>query len=157
MKLSAQALFFCALFTFQVWLQVRRGALNGLFFYPRPVREEAFAKGLSTPEKLKMQRLCFLIPFVAVQGAVLFLLVYACEASQSFRSAYLHSLFLLEVMNLYDGIVIDKLWVGLDPFWKLPGIDSPYAQSWPEMFIKRAKLALFWVFAALLPALPALF
>ncbi len=40
----------------------------------------------------------------------------------------------LEVMNWYDGIVIDKIWVGYSKFWLLPGCeDIPYVQTWKQM------------------------
>ena len=57
----------------------------------------------------------------------------------------------LEVMNIYDGIVIDKLWVGYSKFWVIPGLeDVPYIQTGVQMLKKRVKLALVWVVGAAL-------
>ena len=61
-------------------------------------------------------------------------------------TAYLQSILFLEVMNWFDGIVIDKIWVGYSKFWLLPGCeDIPYVQTWKQMLKKRAFLTLIWV------------
>ena len=55
----------------------------------------------------------------------------------------------LEVMNIYDGVVIDKLWVGHSQFWVLPGLeDAPFVQTWRQVLKKRSILALIWVAGA---------
>ena len=52
-------------------------------------------------------------------------------------------------MNVYDGVVIDKLWVGHSRFWVLPGLeDVPNVQSWRQVLKKRAVLALVWIAGA---------
>ena len=70
-----------------------------------------------------------------------------------FKTAYGQALLFLEVMNVYDGIAIDKLWVGCSKFWVIPGLeDLPYVQTWGQMLKKRVKLALVWVAGAALAA-----
>ena len=52
-------------------------------------------------------------------------------------------------MNVCDGIVIDKLWVGHSRFWVLPGLeDMPFVQTWRQVLKKRVMLALIWVAGA---------
>lgn len=56
-------------------------------------------------------------------------------------------------MNIYDGIVIDKLWVGHSKFWILKGTeDIPFVQTWVQVLKKRFFLALIWVVGALFVA-----
>ncbi len=56
-------------------------------------------------------------------------------------------------MNWYDGIVIDRLWVGHSLFWVIPGTeDIPFVQTWPEVLKKRGILTLIWVVGAALVA-----
>jgi hypothetical protein len=70
-----------------------------------------------------------------------------------FKTAYLQALLFLEVMNIYDGIVIDKLWVGHSKFWILKGTeDIPFVQTWAQVLKKRSFLALIWVVGALIVA-----
>ncbi len=52
-------------------------------------------------------------------------------------------------MNIYDGIVIDKLWVGHSKFWVLSGTeDIPFVQTRAQVLKKRTFLALIWVAGA---------
>lgn len=56
------------------------------------------------------------------------------EKSGPFAAAYWQALLFLEVMNVYDGVMIDKLWVGHSRFWVLPGLeDVPFVQTWRQV------------------------
>ena len=53
MKMIVFQLFlFCLLFTALVKFAVRGGAINGLYFYPKPVQERAIAIGLTDRETM---------------------------------------------------------------------------------------------------------
>ncbi len=144
-----QLVLFCALFTLLVKLGVRNDARNGLFFYPKPVQERAYAIGLCDRETVAKKRKRFMIPFLLILLVALLLIIGLWNGVRSFWSAYLQALLFLEVMNWYDGIVIDKIWVGYSKFWLLPGCeDLPYVQTWALVLKKRGILTLIWVFGA---------
>lgn len=85
--------------------------------------------------------------------AALVLIIGLWNAARDFKTAYLQALLFLEVMNWYDGLVIDKLWVGHSKFWVIPALaDIPYVQTWPQMLKKRLGLSLIWAVCAALPA-----
>ena len=70
-----------------------------------------------------------------------------------FRKAYVQALLFLEVMNWYDGICIDRLWVGHSRFWIIPGTeDIPFVQTWPQVLKKRGVLTVIWIVLAVIPA-----
>ena len=55
----------------------------------------------------------------------------------------------MQVMNWYDGIVIDKAWVGCSKFWLIKGTeDIPYIQTWKQVLKKRIFLSLIWFVGA---------
>ena len=84
-----------------------------------------------------------------VPAAALLLIIGLWNGVRSFWRAYLQALLFLEVMNWYDGIVIDKVWVGYSKFWALPGCeDLPYVQTWTQVLKKRGMLTLIWVVGA---------
>ena len=144
-----QLILFCLLFTLMVKLAVGNDAVNGLYFYPKPVQERAFVIGLIDPETVVKKRKCFMIPFFLIMLAALVLIIGVWNRVSDFKTAYLLALLFLEVMNWYDGIVIDRLWVGHDPFWLLPGCeDIPYVQTWRQVLKKRGILTLIWVAGA---------
>ena len=146
MIIVIQLILYCLLFTAMVALAVRGGAIDGLYFYPKTVQERAFEIGLTTRESMVKKRKVFMTEFYIVMLTALVLIIALWNGVTDFWMAYLQSLLFLEVMNWYDGIVIDKIWVGYSKFWILPGCeDIPYVQTWKQMLKKRLFLSIVWV------------
>ena len=122
--IALQLILFCALFTLMVKIGVRNNALNGLYFYPKPVQEKVYELGLTDRKTVEKKRKRFMIAFFAVMAAALILIIRVWNGIHSFWAAYLQALLFLEVMNWYDGIVIDRLWVGHSRFWMIPGTEK---------------------------------
>ena len=148
-----QLVLFCALFTLMVKIGVGNNALNGLYFYPKPVQEKVYELGLTDRETVAKKRKVFMIAFFAVMAAALILIIRVWNGIQSFWAAYWQALLFLEVMNWYDGIVIDRLWVGHSRFWVIPGTEEiPFVQTWPQVLKKRGILTLIWIAGAAIVA-----
>ena len=144
-----QLILFCALFTMMVKLAVGSSALNGLYFYPKPVQEKVYALGLTNRETVARKRKLFMIPFFLVMLSALVLIIGLWNGVRRFWPAYWQALLFLEVMNWYDGIVIDRLWVGHSRFWIIPGTEEiPFVQTWPQVMKKRGILTLIWIVGA---------
>ena len=148
-----QLVVYCLIFTLMVRYAVRGGAVDGLYFYPKAVQERAIEIGLTTQETIKKKRKIFMTEFYIVMLVALVLIIGLCNQVSDFKTAYLQALLFLEVMNIYDGIVIDKIWVGYSKLWMLPGCeDIPYVQTWLQVLKKRSFLALIWVIGAAIVA-----
>ncbi len=148
-----QLALYCALFTLMVKICVGNDALNGLYFYPRPVQEKAYELGLADRETVARKRKHFISVFFTVMTASLILIIRVWNGVHSFLPAYLQSLLFLEVMNWYDGIVIDRLWVGRSRFWIIPGTEGiPFVQTWPQVLKKRLILTVIWIAGAAIVA-----
>ena len=148
-----QLVLFCALFTLMVKIAVGNNALNGLYFYPKPVQEKAYELGMTDRETVAKKRKLFMTAFFAVMATALISIIRVWNGIQSFWTAYLHALIFLEVMNWYDGIVIDRLWVGHSRFWVIPGTEEiPFVQTWPQILKKRGILTLIWIAGAVIIA-----
>ena len=148
-----QHVLFCALFTLMVKIGVGNNALNGLYFYPKPVQKIVYELGLTDRETVAKKRKGFMIAFFAVMAAALILIIRVWNGIHSFWAAYLQALLFLEIMNWYDGIVIDRLWVGHSRFWVIPGTEEiPFVQTWPQVLKKRGILTLIWIAGAALIA-----
>ena len=153
MLIVIQLFLYCLLFTAMVRYAVRGGAIDGLYFYPKAVQDRAIEIGLTTKEAMRHKRKVFMTEFYVVMAAALILIVGLWNGIQDFKTAYWQSLLFLEVMNWYDGIVIDKVWVGCSKFWVLPGCeDLPYVQTLQQMLKKRGILTLIWVAGAAIVA-----
>lgn len=148
-----QLILFCALFTLMVKIGVGNNALNGLYFYPKPVQKIVYELGLTDRETVAKKRKGFMIAFFAVMAAALILIIRFWNGIHSFWAAYLQALLFLEVMNWYDGIVIDRLWAGHSRFWVIPGTEEiPFVQTWPQVLKKRGILTLIWIAGAAMVA-----
>ena len=148
-----QLILYCLLFTLMVKYAVRGGAVDGLYFYPKPVQDRAIELGLTTRETMDRRRTIFMTEFYIVMLAALVLIIGAWNRVSDYRTAYLLALLFLEVMNWYDGVVIDRLWVGHSKFWLLPGCeDIPYVQTWRQVLKKRTILTLIWIVGAAIVA-----
>ena len=148
-----QLVIYCMIFTLMVRYAVRGGAVDGLYFYPKPVQERAIEIGLATQETIKKKRKIFMTEFYIVMLAVLVLIIGLWNHVSDFKTAYLQALLFLEVMNVYDGIVIDKIWVGYSKFWLIPGCeDIPYVQTWMQVLKKGSFLVMIWVIGAAIVA-----
>ena len=153
-RLILQLILYCALFTLMVKYAVRGCAIDSLYFYPKTVQDRAIEIGLTDRDTMNRKRKMFMTLFYIVMLAALVLIIAFWNRVRDFRTAYLQSLLFLEVMNIYDGIVIDKLWVGYSKFWLLPGCeDLSYIQTWAQVLKKRSVLAVIWVAGAAIVAL----
>lgn len=144
-----QLALYCLLFTGIVKLSVLGGAVNGPFFYPKEVQERAIALGLSDRAAINSRLKRFMALFYIIMAVALILIVGLWNRASDFKTAYFQALLFLEVMNWYDGLVIDKLWVGHSRFWVIPGLeDIPFVQTWSQMLKKRLTLTLIWAITA---------
>ena len=90
-----------------------------------------------------------MIPFFLVMLSALVLIIGLWNGVRRFWLVYWQALLFLEVMNWYDGIVIDRLWVGHSRFWIIPGTEEiPFVQTWPQVMKKRGILTLIWIVGA---------
>ena len=153
MLIILQLSLFCLLFTAMVRYAVKGGAIDGLYFYPKPVQERAIEIGLIDRETMQLKRKVFMTEFFIVMLAALVLIIGLWNRVSDFKTAYLQALLFLEVMNWYDGIVIDRLWVGHSGLWVIPGTeDIPFVQTWPQVLKKRCILSLVWIVGAAIVA-----
>lgn len=83
---------YCGLFTLMVKIGVRNNALNGLYFYPKPVPAKAFELGFLDPETVAKKRKCFMIAFFAVMAVALILIIPVWNGINNFWPAYLQAL-----------------------------------------------------------------
>lgn len=153
MIIVIQLILYCLLFTAMVAYAVRGGAIDGIYFYPKPVQERAIEIGLTDRETIRSKKKKFMTLFYIVMLAALVLIIGVWNRAVDFKTAYLQALLFLEVMNWYDGIVIDKVWVGHSKFWIIQGTeDLPFVQTWAQVLKKRGFLTVIWIIGAAIVA-----
>lgn len=151
--IALELILYCLLFTMMVRYAVRGGAIEGLYFYPKIVQERAIEIGLTTKEVMQRKKKIFMTEFYIIMLVALVLIIGVLHRVSDFKTAYLLALLFLEVMNWYDGIVIDKIWVGHSKFWILAGCEElPFVQTWKQVLKKRGLLTLIWIVGAVIVA-----
>ncbi|MBR0417836.1 MAG: hypothetical protein IJI66_01555 [Erysipelotrichaceae bacterium] len=154
MKLFIEVVIYCVIFTLVVKLFAGKSPLDCLYFYPEAVQERVCELGLAKREDIAQRRKVFVSIFTSIMAVLLIVIIRYVNGVHDYWIAYLQSLFFLELMNWYDGIVIDKIWVAKDPFWLIEEVkDIPYVQTWKQVLKKRGFLSLVWIIASFIVAL----
>ena len=147
--IALQLILYCLFYMGLVKLYAGNNAVNALYFYPKPVQERAIALGLTDAETVARKRKLFLPGFSIAILAALVLIIGGWNGVRDFKTAYLQALLFLEVVNWFDGIVIDRLWVGHSKFWVIPGTeDLPFVKPWKTVLTKRGLAMLAWAVIA---------
>ena len=153
MKLLIELIAYCVVFTALIRLFAGNSPLDCLYFYPKEVQNRVYELKLADREEISRKRKTFLIVFINIMAVLLVAMIRYVNDVHDFRTAYLQSLLFLEVMNWYDGIVIDRIWVANDPFWLIKEVkDIPYVQTWKQVLKKRGILSAIWIVCSLITA-----
>ena len=95
----------------------------------------------------------FMIPFCVIIFVALILIISIWNHVTDFKTAYFQSFLFLVIMNWFDGIVIDRLWVGHSKIWHIEGMeDVSYVKSWKTVLIKRGAATVVYMLVALVVA-----
>lgn len=138
MLFCLQIALYCLLFFLLVKCAVKNDGRNCLYFYPTAYIDEAQRRGLAEHGDVMRRGKRFMIPFCAVMLIALVLIVGVWNRASTFRAAYAQTAVFLVVMNWFDGIVIDRLWVGRSKIWRIEGMEGvPYVNPWKNVLIKR--------------------
>ncbi len=129
MLIVFQMVLYCLLFFVLVKYAVKNSGINCLYFYPKEYIDEAHKRGIVDKEAIMKKGKNFMILFCIVIFVVLVLIISIWNQVTDFKTAYIQSYLFLVVMNWFDGIVIDRLWVGHSKIWRIDGMSTVYATA----------------------------
>jgi hypothetical protein len=153
MIILLQLVLFCLLFIGMVKLAARDSGRNCLYFYPKDYIEKAAELGIADKDEVAKKGKQFMIPFSLVVFASLIMFISLWNRVTDFRTAFLQSCLFLVVMNWFDGIVIDWLWVGHSKIWVIPEMKGyPFLRPFQQILKKRSIYTVMYLLVALIPA-----
>ena len=127
-----------ALFFLLVKCAVKDSGRNCRYFYPKACLDEAQRRGIANREAEMKKGRRFMAFFCIVMLLTLLAIVGLWNRVSDFGTACLQTCLFLVVMNWFDGIVIDRLWVGRSRIWRVEGMEGvPYVKSWREVLVRR--------------------
>ena len=145
-----QNILYCGLYILLVKCAAKNSGLNCLYFYPDEYIEEAHKRKIADKEATMKKGKRFIIPFCIVKCFALILIISVWNHLTDFKSAYIQAVLFLVVVNWFDGIVIDKLWVEHSKIWIIPGMeDVSYAKPWSYMLKRRTLGTIMYLVVAL--------
>lgn len=134
-----QIVLYCLLFILLVKCAARNSGFNCLYFYSDEYLAEAQKRGLADIAETKKKGKRFMIPFCIIMFVVLILFIAVWNHVTDYKTAYIQTVLFLVVMNWFDGIVIDRIWVGHSKIWELEGMEGvPYVHPWKTIITKRS-------------------
>ncbi len=150
MRIVVQLVLYCLLYILLVKCAVRNSGLNCLYFYPKEYIEEAHRRGIADKDAVMKKGKRFMIPFCIIIFAAVVLIVSVWNRAADFKTAYIQSALFLVVVNWFDALFIDRLWVGHSKIWAIPGMEGvPYVKPWKSMLIKRSLATVIYLILAL--------
>ena len=153
MLLLLQMVLYCLLFILMVKCLARDNGQNCLYFYPREYIEEAHRRGIADKDATMKKGKLVMIPFCMILLVVLVLIISVWNQVSDFKTAYIQAYLFLVVMNWFDGIILDRLWVAHGKLWRIKGMEGvPYIKSWKTVLIKRGAATVLYLLIALMVA-----
>ena len=150
MLILVQLVFYCLLYILLVKCAVRDDGRNCLYFYPKEYIEEAERRGIADKKTTMKKGKRFMILFCIAIFVALILIISVWNRVTDFQTAYMQAALFLVVVNWFDAIVIDRLWVGHSKIWILRGMEGiPYVKPWKNILIKRSLATVMYLVLAL--------
>ena len=129
---------------------VRDSGLNCLYFYPKDFLAEADRRGLADKDTVMKKGTRFMVPFCIILLVVLVAIIAFWNHITDFRTAYIQSVLFLVVVNWFDALVIDRLWVGHSKIWRIAGMEGvPYVKPWKTILVKRIAATVMYLIISL--------
>jgi len=87
-----QNVIYCLLFILMVKIGVGNNALNGLYFYPKTVRERVYELGLTDRQTVKKKKIIFMAAFYIVMLTAILLIIGLWNGVRDFWTGYIQAL-----------------------------------------------------------------
>ncbi|HPX70176.1 MAG TPA: hypothetical protein PLO47_00375 [Bacillota bacterium] len=138
MRYILQLIYYCITFSLVCVLVRGRKPINILCFHPKESQERAFELGLTDKKTMIFKRNVILLIMALVMTLNLYFIIRIWNKAEDFKTVFYQALFFLQLWNVYDGIIMDKLWAEVNDFWMIPELKDMWAiPDWLAVFKKR--------------------
>ena len=139
MRLLLQIILYCLLYLALVKCAVRNSGRNCLYFYPQEFLDEAQRRGIADKDEEMRRGKRFMTVFCLVIFFAPVAIIAGWNGVKDFNTACAEAYLFLVTVNWFDGLAIDRLWVGHSRIWRIEGMEGvPYVKPWRTVLIKRS-------------------
>ena len=157
-KLLAETAVIWMLFLLYVWLcTVPLGPVGGAFFYSQDIQDRLVELGLITRERISLRRSVALAAGLVAVLAVFFVCICLVNGARGYLDIVWQTYVLFALMEAFDCVVVDTLWVALSGWWDIPGTEdlrSSYKDWRARMRVKVPRIYLGGISLAFVLAVP---
>lgn len=133
-----QFIYYCIVFSLTCVAVRGTNPLNILCFHPKETQKRAFELGLTDQKTMTFKRIIVLLIIAIVMTLNLFFIIRVWNKAEDFKTVFYQTLFFLQLWNVYDGVVMDKLWAEVNDFWMIPELkDLWYVPDWFTVLKRR--------------------
>lgn len=144
-----QLIYFCIVFSLTCVVVRGKNPINILCFHPKETQNRAFELGLTDKKTMIFKRNIILLIMATVMTLNLFLIIRIWNKVEGFKAIFYQASFFLQLWNVYDGVVMDKLWAEVNDFWMIPELKDLWSvPDWFTVFKKRLPYVPFLLFCA---------
>ena len=109
-------------------VSIRNGAVGGVHYYEKPVKERVVELGLITEKEIKRNELISGLVFILLLVVVSPLTVFYVNQAATFWDGFIQLVIMFMICGAFDRLFIDWFWVGHTKAWIIPGTEDlmPY-------------------------------
>lgn len=134
-------------------IRSRKQRIELFVFLPRRVYRRSTETRIADKEATMKKGKHFMIPFCVIILIALILIISVWNHVTDFKTAYIQAVIFLVIVNWFDGIVIDQLWVGHSKLWMIEGMEGvPYTKPWGYMIKRRILASIMYLGVAVIVA-----
>lgn len=110
---------------------IRNGAVGMVHLYHKDVQDRSVSLGLTTYDKIEKTRKRFKVFGTLAYLSYTLVCVYVVNGARGFLQGFWQLFLILSVLNVFDRILIDTVWVDHTKAWTIPGTEDlkPYINS----------------------------
>ena len=107
---------------------ISNGAVNLVFLYEKEVQDKAVEMGFITREKIKRNKLLFMLLGMLPCWIFMIYAVYFINGARGFWEGFWQMYVIMMIEGLFDRLFIDFYWVGKTKAWIIPKTETlmPY-------------------------------
>ncbi len=111
-------------FLISILMFVAKDRKGGLHWYPKHFREAAVKRGLTSNEQIQKRGKTAKIGGTIIYACIVLTSVFVLNQVHSWKEAFCQISFMALVLNWFDAVFVDYIWVRKTKYWIIPELED---------------------------------